>query len=82
MAGYRGEPLRQALGARLKAARRAAGLTQAQAAAAIGTTRTNLTMWELGYHDIGYSRLIKMVVLYRMDPATVFDTDLPALETE
>ncbi len=72
------EPLRRALGARLTAARRAAGLTQAQAAAHIGTSRTNLTMWELGYHDVGYSRLVQLVTLYRMDPATVFGDDLPA----
>jgi len=69
------EPLRRALGARLTAARRAAGLTQAQAAAHIGTSRTNLTMWELG---VGYSRLVQLVTLYRMDPATVFGDDLPA----
>lgn len=74
------EPLRRALGARLKAARRAAGLTQGQVAAHIGTSRTNLTMWELGYHDVGYSRLVQLVALYRMDPATVFGDDLPVTD--
>jgi len=46
MEGYRGEARRQAFGARLKVARHAAGLTPA---AAIGTTRTALTMGALGY---------------------------------
>lgn len=39
---------KQSFGARLRAARRAAGLTQAQAAAVLGVTQPRIARWESG----------------------------------
>ncbi len=65
-----------ALGGRLAAARRAAGLTQAEAATALGVPRANLAMWERGYHDVTYSHLVRLARLYRLDAAALFGDDL------
>ncbi len=54
------------------------GLTPAHVAAQSGTSRTNRTMWALGDHDVGHSRLIPLVTRSRLDPATVCGDDLPA----
>jgi len=61
-----------ALGARLRAARQAAGLTQVEAAARIGVGRPSLTMWELGHHDVTYSRLTRLMAAYGADPTALF----------
>ncbi len=65
-----------ALGDRLAAARRAAGLTQAEAATALGVSRANLAMWERGYHDVTYAHLVRLARLYRLDAAALFGDDL------
>lgn len=65
-----------ALGARLAAARRVAGLTQAEAASALGVSRANLAMWERGYHDVTYAHLVRLARLYRLDAAAIFGDDL------
>lgn len=50
----------------LNAARVNAGLTQEQAAKAIGKTKQTIVNWETGKTGIKYSDLVKLSELYRM----------------
>ena len=60
----------------LKAARVNAGLTQEQAAKAIGKTKQTIVNWETGKTDIKYSDLIRLSELYEM-PVEYIDIETP-----
>ena len=59
------EPYRKEFGARLKAARRAAGLTQKDLAEVLGITPTGYSKYEQGRADMPTSALVKTVKILR-----------------
>lgn len=68
--------------ARLIAARKAAGLTQQEAAEAIGLTRaSSLSDLETGRNEMKVSQLLALCELYHVSPARIMgaDEDVPAL---
>lgn len=48
------------MGEKLRAARKAAGMTQAQLAEAVGCTQKDISRWESGLHEPGALTLKKM----------------------
>jgi len=58
-----------ALGRAMRALRRKAGLTQAEAAAAVGVRNTHISSAELGYRGLSYKTLIGLLDTYGYDLA-------------
>lgn len=65
------DPVLALIGARLAAARYAAGLTQDQAARAAGLTRSSIANIEYGRQDVPVSKLACLIRAYSADPAAI-----------
>ncbi|MBK7755150.1 MAG: helix-turn-helix transcriptional regulator [Deltaproteobacteria bacterium] len=68
------------LGERLRRARGAAGLTQDQAATAIGVARTTLVAIEKGERRLKMAELVALAELYRVSSASLLQAERADLE--
>jgi transcriptional regulator with XRE-family HTH domain len=68
---------RQEFAARLQQARIARGLTQAEAAARLGTPQPRIAEYESGFRTPPVLRLIEIITTLEYDPAIIFPEFFP-----
>jgi transcriptional regulator with XRE-family HTH domain len=65
------------LGARLAAARHAAGLSQRQVAAALGMHHPSIVQLELGRRGLSFLEAVQLTHLYSIDLTALVESDAP-----
>ena len=76
---YRNPAFEVALGARIRAARVAAGLSQAALAAAVGVSPQQVQKYELGNDRVAASTLHGIAQTLEVHPGSLFDDNMPTL---
>lgn len=72
------EKFRRKIGARLKALRQHAGLTQREAAIKLATTERSLSAWETGAVSMDLYDAARCAEAYGFPPAAIFDSKISA----
>lgn len=71
-----GKSIDQALGETLRSVRRQAGLSQAAAAEALGTSQPAVSRWENGTQPPTYSEVVCASVLYQSSPTQLYTREV------
>ena len=74
------DPVRQAVGGRLAAARELVGMTQAAVAAKFGVNKNTVSAWETGRGDPGIYTLRTLAKMYKVSADALLWEDAPSIE--
>jgi len=67
--------IRERVARNLRKYRKAAGLTQVEAAERLGIPHTNISRWERGINSISPENIEKVARVYGVDPGQFFEND-------